>query len=62
MTDNETYNINKDFVWGQIHDINNALEQNLNYSDRTYLIGMLRVWESVISEGESVPELNIKRK
>ena len=57
----EMYHIDKNMVWEQIHQINEKmLDEKVKRSDITYLTGMLRVWECVISDGESVPDLSMK--
>lgn len=59
----ETYNLDKDLVWKQIANINAELDDpSTKTAQANYLFGMLRVWECVLSEGESIPELKFKSR
>jgi hypothetical protein len=63
MTDDETYKINKDLAWALVHGINEKLDSpDTTNAQGSYLLGMLRVWECVISNGESIPSLETDKK
>lgn len=54
----ETYNLDKDMVWGQVGKINKILEnEGIKNSDKSFLHGMLRVWLCVIENGENPPDV-----